>query len=724
MKTKITSIIFIFLTFYAFSQSNPCGTVINDTFDESALPEEWVEYNTTDRVTVEDGQLKLDFTTSNPSVYRNFTPVTSNFSYAFEVQSTRNYVTCYVNLVSSTGEYIASVGLGLLGNKKIRYASSLNQGVPAGYTGNLITANYASNTKYSISLNANIENQTLDFYNNGVLMASDIPFLETTQDVAKIDIQLTYMYSNEGRFFFDNISVIGLEDDRLALVNSVSDCETLLSSSFAGDSYGQYPQEAIDAFQLAVDSANTVLSNCSATSTELESALSELEAAKVVFEATRVNDPVLKIYSEYDFSGTEHEIYCGYYNGGLEEYNDWAVSFTLEQGYMVTFAQDVNGLGVSKVYIAQDHDLAINLPEELQKTISFIRVSPWYPVGKKGSLGDVNWATSDNYNTTWHYNWDLSSSERIPEVQFVPMAWSTADRWTSLENMEAIGRDMSLNHLMAFNEPDNSDQSNLTVEEALESYEKLLASGLRLGAPGVENIQYSATNDSFNSGSWIQEFMDLCIIRGYRVDFIPAHDYIRRSPETFIERFKGLHDRYDLPIWVTEFNYGNPNIGSQDLSILEGLANIEGLVEVLEESDFIERYNWYYFFGSSTGIGGTTNGELNLIGHFYRNFYSPAPSYIQEIYEQGALSVSGSEKIDVVSLYPNPVTNQLLTINYTDSSLHKNTIVKILNLYGKEVLVKTNTPKQIDVSNLTNGVYLVQIISGENMLTKKIIINN
>ena len=100
------------------------------------------------------------------------------------------------------------------------------------------------------------------------------------------------------------------------------------------------------------------------------------------------------------------------------------------------------------------------------------------------------------------------------------------------------------------NEPDLPEQSNMTVAKALEAYPKQFASGLRLGSPAV----------SHGGLAWINEFMDSCVARGYRVDFIAIHDYVRRTPAGYYNRFKALADKYHLPIWVTEYNYGNPGI--------------------------------------------------------------------------------------------------------------------------------------------------------------------
>jgi hypothetical protein len=248
-----------------------------------------------------------------------------------------------------------------------------------------------------------------------------------------------------------------------------------------------------------------------------------------------------------------------------------------------------------------------------------------------------------------------------------------------------------------------------------------LASGLRLGAPGVENVQYSATSDTFNDGAWIQEFMDGCIERGYRVDFIPAHDYVRRSKSTFIERFKALHDRYNLPVWVTEYNYGNPNFGSAELTVEQGYANIKGLTEVLEEADFIERYNWYYFFGQNTGIGGMTDGALNITGQFYRDLESQNPSYIQEEYEQGAqLSVDDNSVLSNVLMFPTVITDGFFNLKYPEE--FKNSTINIYSTVGQLVKKISGLKSKIDVKTLSSGLYIVKIESHLGNFTKKIII--
>lgn len=49
---------------------------------------------------------------------------------------------------------------------------------------------------------------------------------------------------------------------------------------------------------------------------------SDFQKEQHVLDTTKVNSPVLKIYNGYDFTGDVHEVYCGYYNGGLGDYED------------------------------------------------------------------------------------------------------------------------------------------------------------------------------------------------------------------------------------------------------------------------------------------------------------------------------------------------------------------------------------------------------------------
>jgi acetyl esterase/lipase len=295
MRTKFTYLIAFLFAINNFAQTNPCITIVNDTFDEAgALPSDWTEYNTSGRVTVEAGKLKFEHNTTRPSVYRTFTPTSNNSTFSFDVSSSRNSVNCQIHLVSSTGKYLSSMSVGVQ-SASIKYATSILNGVPSGFTDGTPLVGLTTNTVYALSAEIDFNSKTVDFYSDGALMAKDIPFLEAAEDIAKIDIQSIYMYSNNGQFYFDNFSLLSGAANRLLLTRNTTAAETLINAAAIGTDYDQYPQSAIDAFQTAINNANLIVENCDATSVSIDTALSDLKTAQNIFLAARINGLVLSL---------------------------------------------------------------------------------------------------------------------------------------------------------------------------------------------------------------------------------------------------------------------------------------------------------------------------------------------------------------------------------------------------------------------------------------------
>jgi hypothetical protein len=72
-----------------------------------------------------------------------------------------------------------------------------------------------------------------------------------------------------------------------------------------------------------------------------------------------------------------------------------------------------------------------------------------------------------------------------------------------------------------------------------------------------------------------------------------------------------------------------------------------------------------------------------------------------------------------LSIYPNPVSNKINIQSGTDL---QNATIKIVNALGEEVLVPfLNNYSELDVSNLKNGIYFLNICSNNQYYTKKFI---
>ncbi len=279
------------------------------------------------------------------------------------------------------------------------------------------------------------------------------------------------------------------------------------------------------------------------------------------------------------------------YKGGALPIGDNALSsFVLKRGFMVTLANNPDGTGKSKVYIASEEDLKVdNLPAAMEGNVSFLRVVPWNWVTKKGTGGFF-----DELDAGWFYNWGLGEVFR-PNYDYVPMAWGSGG--ASPANIQNMINKKKPSHVLGFNESDNcngeSGQFNNLCEPAVAVayYENLMGLGVRLGSP--------APRENGPTG-WLKEFNEIAKSRDVRFDFVAVHWYDWGSnpanspnadPQVIFNRFKAylknVHDLYQLPIWITEFN-ANPNRGN---AIQEEFLKLA--LPYLESLDYVERYAYF-----------------------------------------------------------------------------------------------------------------------------------
>jgi hypothetical protein len=158
--------------------------------------------------------------------------------------------------------------------------------------------------------------------------------------------------------------------------------------------------------------------------------------------------------------------------------------------------------------------------------------------------------TGPNSQISWGYNWDSSTTSTLPSaLEYVPMLWSSASEHTSswVANVNtAIARGTT--HVLAFNEPDLSSQSNLSPAAAAAAYKKWmqpLAGKVKLGAPAV-------TNGGAPMGvTWMTEFIGNCT--GCTIDFVPLHWYDSASNTAYFKSYiPSFYEAVQKPLWITE----------------------------------------------------------------------------------------------------------------------------------------------------------------------------
>ena len=74
-----------------------------------------------------------------------------------------------------------------------------------------------------------------------------------------------------------------------------------------------------------------------------------------------------------------------------------------------------------------------------------------------------------------------------------------------------------------------------------------------------------------------------------------------------------------------------------------------------------------------------------------------------------------------MSIYPNPTKDK---INIDCSTPLSNSIVKVYNSLGKEVMSQNLSNTEVDLSSLSQGLYLVNVISNGKVVKQEKIVKN
>ncbi|UQU66496.1 glycosyl hydrolase [Couchioplanes caeruleus] len=225
-------------------------------------------------------------------------------------------------------------------------------------------------------------------------------------------------------------------------------------------------------------------------------------------------------------------------------------------------------------------------------------VSTWQFDGLSGAVKDVG--------AKWYYNWGTNNDAMPADAEFVPMIWD--ENVVTAANLAKVRTEGST--LLGFNEPDLAGQAEMTVEQALDLWPQLQSTGMRLGSPAVA---YGGDTP----GGWLDRFLTGARQRGLKVDFITLHWYGSDFSDAAVGQFMGyvqaVHNRYNLPIWVTEYGLMNFTGTPKFPNTQQITAFITNSTKQLNAASYVERYAWF----SLPAVGDSLPYGL------YRNATSP-----------------------------------------------------------------------------------------------------
>lgn len=201
----------------------------------------------------------------------------------------------------------------------------------------------------------------------------------------------------------------------------------------------------------------------------------------------------------------------------------------------------------------------------------------------------------------WYYTWGATAVLGLDDLPFVPMCWGA----NSISKFNG-----PVPTMLGFNEPDRTDQSNLTVQQAMSLWPKLDGLADRLGSPAT-------AGNASSPGSWQEGFTG-------RSDFTCLHWYAPPNVDSFLKQIDATWAKYQKPVWVTEFaaaDWSGKFPGGFDPKLVSDF--MIGACQGLEARPFVERYTWKTRDPSDVHMGTSAlfkaDGTLTDLGALYSN---------------------------------------------------------------------------------------------------------
>ncbi len=181
---------------------------------------------------------------------------------------------------------------------------------------------------------------------------------------------------------------------------------------------------------------------------------------------------------------------------------------------------------------------------------------------------------------TWCYNWGTTpKSTDCDDPYFVPMIWGSGSVTSALKSIGKAG----YKTVLGFNEPNKSDQANLSVADALAAWPDLTSDpNIRVGSPAVSD----------DGRAWLEDFMTQAKQKNLRVDFIAMHWYGWNKGSCVTSQLEGAVNwasKWGLPVWITEFGC----MGSSNPDEKTVLDFFNSAIPMLAKHPLVERYAWY-----------------------------------------------------------------------------------------------------------------------------------
>jgi hypothetical protein len=250
--------------------------------------------------------------------------------------------------------------------------------------------------------------------------------------------------------------------------------------------------------------------------------------------------------------------------------------------------------------------------------VVLLSITPTVQAALKGTAGQV--ANCNKVNAAWCYNWGSSKPSNLPSgVEFYPMWWSYYGA-TQQQDSQAMTNLVNSGApvLLMYNEPDHTDQANLTTAYALQGYThaSIAARSLNFG-----NLVSPACAD--DNDTWMQEFMAAVKSQNLLCHAVAIHAY-QSTASSFLSYVDGVHSRYGYNVYVTEFaptDWKSPT----GITTNNVITYMQTAIPGLKSRGYVLDYSWYCGTLPGTGALQTaalfdSSGNLTPAGALYKTY--------------------------------------------------------------------------------------------------------
>lgn len=206
-----------------------------------------------------------------------------------------------------------------------------------------------------------------------------------------------------------------------------------------------------------------------------------------------------------------------------------------------------------------------------------------------------SWQMNEDFDllgpaVSWSYNWAntpaASQENKYKQygIQFVPMCWNNNYSPDNISAYYAAHADKQ-NYLLGYNEPNLTDQANMTPQQAAAKWNDVVDVAKKNNARLISPALNWGTLSGYSNGvQWLQEFFTL--VNPNDVHGIAVHIYMNAAKSMIgdLQRYKV----FGKPLWLTEFCAWDGT--SSSAAQCQFMAQS---INYLEQDDDLERYAWF-----------------------------------------------------------------------------------------------------------------------------------